>query len=130
VWANLLNHGLPAALAIFVAVFAGAVLTPLLLPWLPGRAFSLKGLLPGLGCAFLLILFHWHNPIPWPNALERIAWLLVVPALATYLSMNFTGASTYTSLSGVKKEMRYAVPSQIAVGVLGLGLWIYSIFVA
>jgi hypothetical protein len=130
VWANLLNHGLPAALAIFVAVFAGAVLTPLLLPWLPGRAFSLKGLLPGLGCAFLLILFHWHNPIPWPNALERIAWLLVVPALATYLSMNFTGASTYTSLSGVKKEMRYAVPSQIAMGVLGLGLWIYSIFVA
>jgi acetyl-CoA decarbonylase/synthase complex subunit gamma len=54
----------------------------------------------------------------------------MVPALATYLSMNFTGASTYTSLSGVKKEMRYAVPSQIAVGVLGLGLWIYSIFFA
>jgi len=26
--------------------------------------------------------------------------------------------------------MRYAVPSQIGVGVLGLGLWIYSIFVA
>ncbi len=129
-WPNLLNQGLFAVQALLTAIFAGAVLTPLLLPWLPGRAFSLKGLLPGLGCAFLLILFHWHNPITWPNALELIAWLLLVPALATYLSMNFTGASTYTSLSGVRKEMRYAVPSQIAVGVLGLGLWIYSIFVA
>ena len=129
-WPNLLNQGLFAVQALLTAIFAGAVLTPLLLPWLPGRAFSLKGLLPGLGCAFLLILFHWHNPITWPNALERIAWLLVVPALATYLSMNFTGASTYTSLSGVRKEMRYAVPSQITVGVVGLGLWIYSIFVA
>ena len=129
-WDNALSYGAHAAQAILVAVFAGAILTPLFLPWLPGRAFSLKGLVPGLACAFLLILYQWHNPVTWPKVLEMIAWLLLVPALSTYLSMNFTGASTYTSLSGVKKEMRYALPSQIAVGVLGLGLWIYSICAA
>ena len=32
--------------------------------------------------------------------------------------MNFTGASTFTSLAGVKKEMRIAVPIQIAFGVI------------
>jgi len=44
--------------------------------------------------------------------LEIVAWFLLVPAIATYLAMNFTGASTYTSLSGVKKEMLFASPSK------------------
>ena len=43
-WTNALSDGLFSALAILLAILAGAVLTPLLLPWLPGRAFSLKGL--------------------------------------------------------------------------------------
>jgi hypothetical protein len=40
--------------------------------------------------------------------------------------MNFTGASTFTSLSGVKKEMRWAVPLEIAAASLGIMLWIGS----
>jgi acetyl-CoA decarbonylase/synthase complex subunit gamma len=40
--------------------------------------------------------------------------------------MNFTGASTYTSLSGVRKEMRWAVPVEIAMGGVGLMLWLGS----
>jgi acetyl-CoA decarbonylase/synthase complex subunit gamma len=44
--------------------------------------------------------------------------------------MNFTGASTYTSLSGVKKEMRWALPLEIAAGMIGLGLWFGSHFIA
>jgi acetyl-CoA decarbonylase/synthase complex subunit gamma len=44
--------------------------------------------------------------------------------------MNFTGASTYTSLSGVKKEMRWALPLEIAGGMIGLGLWFGSYFIA
>jgi len=41
--------------------------------------------------------------------------------------MNFTGASTYTSLSGVKKEMRFALPLEITAGILGLMVWITSL---
>jgi acetyl-CoA decarbonylase/synthase complex subunit gamma len=43
--------------------------------------------------------------------------------------MNFTGASTYTSLSGVKKELKWAVPLEIAAGGVGLCLWLGSRFI-
>ena len=61
--------------------------------------------------------------------MEGLAWLLLLPAIAAYLAMNFTGASTYTSLSGVKKEMRWAVPLEIAFGAGGLILWVAVRFV-
>lgn len=127
--ANVLSHGLLAAIAVLTAVFCGAVLTPILLPWLPGRPFSLKGLPLGiLGSALLLL--NWRGG-PWTlNAFEMPAWFLLVPAATAYLAMNFTGASTYTSLSGVKKEIRWALPFEISAGAAGLGLWIYSLSMA
>ena len=60
--------------------------------------------------------------------LDAAAWALVLPAVASFFAMNFTGASTYTSLSGVKAEMRIAVPAQIMAAVLGAGLWVISRF--
>ena len=65
-----------------------------------------------------------------PGLLEIIAWFLIVPALAAFLGMNFTGASTYTSLSGVRKEMKWAVPVQIAGGAMGICIWLVSRFIA
>jgi acetyl-CoA decarbonylase/synthase complex subunit gamma len=53
----------------------------------------------------------------------------MIPAVASFLGMNFTGASTYTSLSGVRREMRVAVPLQILGAVAGLGLWLAGRFV-
>jgi hypothetical protein len=43
--------------------------------------------------------------------------------------MGFTGASTYTSLSGVLLEMRFAVVAQITGAGVGLGLWVVGLFV-
>jgi acetyl-CoA decarbonylase/synthase complex subunit gamma len=105
-------------------------LTPLLLPWLPGRAFSLKGLSLGLLAAIILVVLRFHDLTAWTGRLEIVAWLLLIPAISAYLAMNFTGASTYTSLSGVKKEMRWALPLQIGAGIIGLILWIGSHFIA
>jgi hypothetical protein len=128
-WASALSHGLFSALAVLTAILAGAVLTPVLLPWLPGRAFSLKGLSTGLVLAVILAAFRWGDWIRWTGRLEIEAWLLVIPALSAYLAMNFTGASSYTSLSGVKKEMRWALPLQISVAIVGLILWLGSQFI-
>jgi hypothetical protein len=125
-WPNVLTHGLFAVQALLTAILAGAVLTPLLLPWLPGRAFSLKSLGPALFCALLLLFLRWEDGLYASGPLEMIAWVLVILSTAAYLAMNFTGASTYTSLSGVKKEMRWSLPFQIVGGVLGLGLWVCS----
>lgn len=129
-WANALSHGIYSVVAILGGILAGAVLTPVFLPWLPGRAFSLKGLIPGLLVTFVLTFFR-RNALDTPaGSIETAAWFFIILAISTFLAMNFTGSSTYTSLSGVKKEMRWAVPSQIGAGILGLGLWIGSHIIA
>jgi acetyl-CoA decarbonylase/synthase complex subunit gamma len=129
-WANALDHGLFAVFALLSALAAGAVFTPLLLPWLPGRAFSLKGLSMGFVAAVILAVSRAGVLDVWAGRVEIIAWFFLVPAVAAYLGMNFTGASTYTSLSGVKKEMKWAVPMEIVGGVVGLSLWLGSRFLA
>lgn len=127
---NLIHDGLFAVGAIACAVLGGAVLNPLLLPWLPGRAFSVKGLVIGLVIALGLIYFRGIDLQFWSGKFEALSWLLIIPAIAAYLAMNFTGCSTYTSLSGVKKEMRFALPLEIAAGALGLIVWITSLIIA
>jgi acetyl-CoA decarbonylase/synthase complex subunit gamma len=129
-WANAFHYGLFAVLALLAAVTAGAILTPLLLPWLPGRAFTTKGLGIGLIVVSILAIFRSGFLDTWAGRLELLAWFFLVPAVAAYLAMNFTGSSTYTSLSGVKKEMKWAVPLEIGAGVVGLCLWLGSRFLA
>ncbi len=124
-----LRFGGMAALGLLAAIAAGCLLTPLFLPWLPGRAFSLKGVWPGIACAALfLVLRNEGGFLPAAGGLESAAWMLLIPAISAYLAMNFTGCSTFTSLSGVQREMKLAVPAQIAAVVLGAVFWIASVF--
>jgi hypothetical protein len=105
---------------IFGAYIAGIVIAPLLLPYAPFRAFALKGAFWGLLFTVLINLF-------FPAALlEMVAIGLLNISIASFLTMNFTGSSTYTSLSGVKKEMKWAIPFQAAIG--GMGLILFLIF--
>ena len=102
------------------AVLAGTVITPALLPYIPGRAFSVKGWLLGLcWTAPALWLCGWYQPDRWMLA---AGYLLLLPALAAYLAMNFTGCSTYTSPSGVLKEMKRALPPMVGASAVGLVL--------
>ena len=103
------------------AILVGAVLVPALLPWIPGRAFAFKGWLLGIGWAFFVNMFQgWilSSSSDWKQATVHF---LLLPAISAFLAMSFTGSSTYTSLSGVLKEMRFAVPAILASAVLGLG---------
>jgi hypothetical protein len=125
-WANVVNHGTFAALALLSAVFGGAILTPILLPWLPGRAFALKGAVAGLLVSWAPAVLTRAFLGQWPTPLDSVAWIFVMIAMAAFLGMNFTGASTYTSLSGVKKEMRWAMPLEITAACIGLVLWFGS----
>ncbi len=116
------------ALLALTAYAGGAALAPALLPWLPGRALSFKGAVFGLLLAVILAV---TGAIPGGGVagrLEVAAWLLLMPSFAAFMAMNYTGATTYTSLSGVLKEMRYAVPAEIAGAVIGLGLWLAARF--
>ena len=119
-----ISHGFRSAVNLFAAYLSGAVIAPLLLPWLPGRSFSFKGFSVGLVVAVILFFLKLTG-----GRLEAVAWIFLISAVSSFLAMNFTGASTYTSLSGVKKEMRVAVPLQILTGVFGMGMWIAGRFV-
>jgi acetyl-CoA decarbonylase/synthase complex subunit gamma len=118
------KNGFRSAINLFAAYFGGSVLGPVLLPWLPGRSFSFKGFVAGVIVIIGLLYLGLTGA-----RFETIAWIFLVAAVASFVTMNFTGASTYTSLSGVKKEMRIAVPLQLAAIVLGTGMWVASRFV-
>nr|WP_041228772.1 mercury methylation corrinoid protein HgcA [Dehalococcoides mccartyi] len=113
---------------LFLAFVAGGALVPIFLPWLPGRALSWKGMTIGLLLAAVLVVVGLIPSGGIAGRLEIVAWVLLMPAIGAFMAMNFTGATTYTSLSGVKKEMRFAVPSQIVAAVLGFALWITARF--
>ncbi|MDD8025468.1 MAG: mercury methylation corrinoid protein HgcA [Acidobacteriota bacterium] len=121
-----LSFNLPVVLG---AVFIGTVVVPALLPWIPVRAFSLKGWLLGfLWTAGFLAL----NGLPATAGgwLSAASYLLILPAFAAFIAMNFTGSSPITSLSGVVKEMKTAVPLMILSAGLGLGAFIAAAVVA
>jgi len=106
-----------------VAAYVGAVLmgsffTPILLPFIPGRAFSWKGWLLGLfWTAFAVWLFGWFSPEGW---LLAVGYMLLFPSVSAYLALNFTGCTTYTSPSGVLKEMKIALPLIAVSTVIGV----------
>jgi len=120
--------GVREVFLLFIAFLVGGALVPVFLPWLPGRALSWKGMSIGLLLAAVLVIVGLIPSARIAGQLETAAWVLLMPAIGAFMAMNFTGATTYTSLSGVKKEMRFAVPSQIAAAVLGFALWMVARF--
>ena len=107
-----------------LGILAGAVLVPLLLPWLPARQFWLKGVYTGLAVAALA------RPLvaTGVSGVEQAALTLWAVAVSSYLGMNFTGSTPFTSLSGVEREMRRGLPVQLlAVGAAAV-LWVVAPF--
>jgi len=96
-------------------ILSGAVLTPILLPLIPFRSFALKGFLMGtIWVSFFTYFFLPHLPLPFA------ADFLLTASVSSYLAVNFTGATTFTSLSGVKKELKIGLP--LMLGGFGIGI--------
>ena len=119
VLAALLTNSLSAAVMVFTAylgaVLSGVAVTPILLPWIPGRSFAFKGALVGGVWSALFYLLasgsNWHMT-------TTIAAFLALPAISAFYALNFTGCTVYTSRSGVKKEMRLGIPAMgIAIAI-------------
>jgi hypothetical protein len=110
------GDGGPSILSVLLAYIAGIVITPMFLPYIPGRRFSLKGFYSGTLVFILLFLLK----LTGSNIFETLSWFLIITAISSFLAMNFTGSSTYTSLSGVKKEMKFSLPFQIGFALVGI----------
>jgi len=119
------SRGIMAASAYAAGIFAGAVFVPAILPWLPGKAFSVKGAVTGIIAAFFVVMTLKNVANTW----ELTALFLCTTAVSSYLGMNFTGSTPYTSPSGVEKEMRKAMPVQALAGLASILLWIGAAFI-
>lgn len=86
------------------AVVLGSIIFPALLPIMPFRMFYKNGML--LALPLLLFLSTGVN--------ATNAGLVMLGMLYTsFLAMSFTGSTTFTSLSGVKKELEQAIPIMV-----------------
>lgn len=104
------SDGRAYILYLFTAIIAGALVTPALLPFIPSRSFALKGWLAGTAAVAPLAL---ATPLGGGSLLLVSAALIVFPLLSSYLALQFTGASTFTGPSGVKRELKLFLPIYI-----------------
>jgi hypothetical protein len=112
-----------AALAALAAVLAGTAIFPILLPWLPTRQFSSQGFILGgvVALPFALTAFAWESDAAWWLRLGwALAYLFSMPPVTAYLTLNFTGSTTFTSKSGVRREMTRYIP--IMAWTFGAGI--------
>ena len=110
--------GLPFLLLGLISLFAGALVTPALLPLIPFRSFALKGWITGilavlLSTKFVVMLGHL-------NTILLIFTYLFFPLASSYIALQFTGSSTFTGMTGVKKELKMSAPLYIAGAVVSL----------
>jgi hypothetical protein len=118
------------SLAAGSAVFAGIVLFPILLPWLPTHNFSTKGFFLGglVALPFALSVFLRHPDWAWWRQVgQALEFLLAMPAVTAFVALNFTGATTFTSRSGVKREMFSYIPTM--AWTFGIGILLAVVFV-
>ena len=118
------NRGLLTAIGCLTGIVAGAVAAPALLPWIPGKAFAIKGSLTGLLFSAGILIWLQQQLA----GIEALALVMITTALSSYLAMNFTGSTPFTSPSGVEKEMRQAIPLQAGSVVVAAILWVSAGF--
>lgn len=129
------DYGANMSLAFIVAILTGIVLFPLLLPWLPTRDFVTQGWILGSFVMALFaatVVFNQTEMALWLQIGITLAYLLTWPPVTAYVSFNFTGATTFTSRSGVAREISTYVPVLVWVFITGLilnvGLAIFQVF--
>jgi hypothetical protein len=119
---RLTPHVVVDALPFAGAVLTGGLLVPLLLPWLPFRAFVLKGALAGALCAAAAV---WLLPM---GRVEAAGTVLLILAITSFMAMSFTGSTTFTTPAGARLEVRRGLPAILASVAVGTVLRVGAAF--
>ncbi len=105
--------GFLASVSAVAAILAGVVLFPIMLPWLPTSDFSSKGFVLGGVVVFpfaLAALLGQPESTWWLRLGWALTYLLALLPVTAYLALNFTGSTTFTSRTGVRREMFTYIP--------------------
>ncbi|MCX9009519.1 MAG: mercury methylation corrinoid protein HgcA [Candidatus Methanoperedens sp.] len=112
-----------ASAAVIAATFSGVVLFPILLPWIPTTDFSTKGFLIGVLMALPFALNSFYGMTDgtlWLRYGWGLTYMLIMPSISAFLALNFTGSTTFTSVTGVKREIFTYIPKM--AGMFGIGI--------
>jgi hypothetical protein len=113
IFTGLFTQEIWKSLQIFGILLTGLVLCPILLPWIPTRDFTTKGFLLG-GVAVIMIYslpsYLMNGIVGWALVLETLINMLIMTPVVAYLALNFTGSTTFTSRTGVKREIFKYIP--------------------
>jgi hypothetical protein len=107
---------LQTLLPLLGSVLVGTLAFPALLPWVPFRAFALKGALLGAIWAAGAALAAGVSPGTGAGI------VLIGTPVTAFLSMNFTGSSTFTCQPGAALEVRRGLVPMIVSLCAGIGL--------
>lgn len=117
----LVSEALQNTMAYGIAILIGTIVFPAVLPFLPFSMFTAKAGLLGIVWSILVManarVFGFESDI-----FSSSSNLLLMTSLVGYIGLNYTGSTTFTSLTGVKKETRAVIPVLISMVVLGVGL--------
>ncbi|HOE52534.1 MAG TPA: mercury methylation corrinoid protein HgcA [Methanomassiliicoccales archaeon] len=102
-----------------VVALGGLLLFPALLPYLPGKDLSLRGMALGALLVTPFALFQLASGMDAATLLAVPAEFLLMVPLAGYLGLNFTGSTPFTSRTGVRREIFTYIPKMAAMAVLG-----------
>lgn len=114
------------------AILAGTVLFPILLPWIPTHDFSAKGFILGglIAIPFAIAAYlRYPDMAWWLRAAWALTYFLLIPSITAFLTLNFTGSTTFTSRSGVKREIFAYIPPMAWMFGIGLVLNIALVFI-
>lgn len=120
-FAKIAQTGIPVAVMLVAAILAGAAITPMLLPCIPFRSFAIKGFCTGL--IAVLALFAVSGSYFKGNMFLVLFSFFGVPAFSSYLALQFTGATTFTGMSGVEKEIKISLPLYIISALIAAGMF-------
>ncbi len=104
---------------VLALTLGGIFLFPAMLPFIPGKDLSLKGMVLGalLVTPFALYqLLEWNG---WYVITAVLAEYLLLIAWLGYLGLNFTGSTTFTSRTGVRREIFAYIPWMAGMASLG-----------
>ncbi|MBF0544552.1 MAG: acetyl-CoA synthase subunit gamma [Candidatus Riflebacteria bacterium] len=103
------------------AILSGVVIMPVLMPYLPVRSFTLKGIILGMLWGLSVSAFQKAS------LLQTSGNILLSSAISGMLGLNFTGCTPIASQSGVKWEIKVFAKPVLSIGIVGILLQIYNL---
>ncbi|BCB97156.1 hypothetical protein JZK55_20780 [Dissulfurispira thermophila] len=118
-----LSGGIPFLLLGLMSILSGAFITPVLLPFIPFRSFAVKGWITGIISTYIMMKTTNLDILP------AVSSYIFFPVASSYIALQFTGSTTFTNMSGVRRELKVGLPIYLVFTVLSVMLLlVYKLF--